>query len=145
MWFSSGAAHIVVWVCICVSSSSTLDQTSWKGKKHRNPQHLSCSLLAQAILAQDCSRCVQTRAYIGPRFGHIVTSSEMFVVKRGGHQQEVKFDKITNRIKVLCDGLDATYVDLVLATQKVLKDSYNGIATSEIDTLAAETCAYMSH
>ena len=88
---------------------------------------------------------MQSCAHIGLLIGRIVTSSEMFVVKRNGHQQEVKFDKITNRIRVLCEGLDATYVDPVLATQKVIEGFYNGIATSEVDTLADETCAYMSH
>merc|ERR1719420_953243 len=32
----------------------------------------------------------------------------------------------------------------VPVTQKVIEGFYNGITTSEIDTLAAETCAYMS-
>jgi len=35
-------------------------------------------------------------------------------------------------------------VDAVAVTQKVIEGFYNGITTSEIDTLAAETCAYMS-
>merc|ERR1712110_197495 len=57
---------------------------------------------------------------------------------------EVKFDNITRRIRVLCEGLDAKYVDPVPITQKVIEGFYAGISTSEIDTLAAETCAYMS-
>mmetsp|Transcript_53216 Transcript_53216/g.156754 ORF Transcript_53216/g.156754 Transcript_53216/m.156754 type:complete len:806 (-) Transcript_53216:243-2660(-) len=68
----------------------------------------------------------------------------MYVVKRDGQQQEVKFDNITQRIRVLCDGLDSKYVDPVPITQKVVEGLYNGISTSELDTLAAETCAYMS-
>jgi len=68
----------------------------------------------------------------------------MFVIKRDGSEQEVKFDAITKRIRVLCDGLDSAYVDPVVVTQKVIEGFYNGIATSEVDTLAAETCAYMS-
>mmetsp|Transcript_53217 Transcript_53217/g.156758 ORF Transcript_53217/g.156758 Transcript_53217/m.156758 type:complete len:806 (-) Transcript_53217:243-2660(-) len=68
----------------------------------------------------------------------------MYVVKRDGQQQEVKFDNITKRIRCLCDGLDAKYVDPVPITQKVVEGLYNGMSTSEIDTLAAETCAYMS-
>ena len=68
----------------------------------------------------------------------------MYVVKRSGEQQEVKFDAITRRIKNLCDGLDPRFVDPVPVTQKVVEGFYNGISTSEVDTLAAETCAYMS-
>jgi ribonucleoside-diphosphate reductase alpha subunit len=68
----------------------------------------------------------------------------MFVVKRDGVHQEVKFDNITRRIRALCDGLDAKYVDPVSITQKVIEGFYSGIKTTEIDTLAAETCAYMS-
>jgi ribonucleoside-diphosphate reductase alpha subunit len=72
------------------------------------------------------------------------TSQQMYVVKRDGKKQEVKFDNITNRIRALCDGLDPKYVDPVPITQKVVEGFYAGISTSEIDTLAAETCAYMS-
>jgi len=68
----------------------------------------------------------------------------MRVLKRDGTQQEVRFDSITNRIRNLCDGLDPKFVDPVPVTQKVIEGFYNGISTSEIDTLAAETCAYMS-
>jgi ribonucleoside-diphosphate reductase alpha subunit len=71
-------------------------------------------------------------------------ASQMHVVKRNGEQQEVSFDSITKRISTLCDGLDRNFVDPVPITQKVIEGFYNGISTSEIDTLAAETCAYMS-
>merc|ERR1719313_3192767 len=71
-------------------------------------------------------------------------SAQMYIVKRNGEHQEVKFDNITRRIQALCDGLDPTYVDPVSITQKVIEGFYTGISTSEIDTLAAETCAYMS-
>jgi len=68
----------------------------------------------------------------------------MHIVKRDGSQQEIKFDNITKRIRALCEGLDTDYVDAVKITQKVVEGFYNGISSSEIDTLAAETCAYMS-
>merc|ERR1711988_1479978 len=71
-------------------------------------------------------------------------SGPMYVVKRNGQHQEVRFDSITKRIRTLCDGLDSKFVDPVPVTQKVIEGFYNGIKTSEIDTLAAETCAYMS-
>merc|ERR550525_1555604 len=65
-------------------------------------------------------------------------------MKRGGQRQEVKFDNITKRLRALCGGLDPKYIDPVPITQKVVEGFFNGISTSEIDTLAAETCAYMS-
>ena len=71
-------------------------------------------------------------------------SSKMYVLKRDGSKQEVKFDAITRRLQPLCEGLDSNYIDPVPVTQKVIEGFYNGIATAEIDTLAAETCAYMS-
>ena len=37
----------------------------------------------------------------------------MYVVKRDGRKEAVKFDKITARIKKLCWGLDDEFVDPV--------------------------------
>eukprot|EP00931_Biecheleriopsis_adriatica_P100747 TRINITY_DN759_c0_g1_i11.p1 TRINITY_DN759_c0_g1~~TRINITY_DN759_c0_g1_i11.p1 ORF type:complete len:806 (+),score=212.03 TRINITY_DN759_c0_g1_i11:62-2479(+) len=71
-------------------------------------------------------------------------AQSLHVVKRDGQHQEVKFDNITKRILNLCEGLDAKYVEPVPITQKVIEGFYYGITTAEIDTLAAETCAYMS-
>jgi len=71
-------------------------------------------------------------------------AGQMQVIKRDGSKQEVRFDSITNRIRNLCEGLDPKFVDPVPVTQKVIEGFYSGITTSEIDTLAAETCAYMS-
>eukprot|EP00413_Alexandrium_margalefii_P017900 CAMPEP_0204530348 /NCGR_PEP_ID=MMETSP0661-20131031/10568_1 /ASSEMBLY_ACC=CAM_ASM_000606 /TAXON_ID=109239 /ORGANISM="Alexandrium margalefi, Strain AMGDE01CS-322" /LENGTH=812 /DNA_ID=CAMNT_0051536437 /DNA_START=53 /DNA_END=2491 /DNA_ORIENTATION=+ len=71
-------------------------------------------------------------------------AAAMYVIKRDGQHQEVKFDNITKRIHQLCNGLAPDYVDPAAVTQKVVEGFYNGISTSEIDTLAAETCAYMS-
>merc|ERR1719502_1385779 len=71
-------------------------------------------------------------------------SATMHVIKRDGTQQEVKFDSITKRIQNLCDGLDPKFVDPIPVTQKVIEGFYNGITTAEVDTLAAESCAYMS-
>merc|ERR1719456_1342684 len=68
----------------------------------------------------------------------------MLVLKRDGTRQPVMFDKITDRLRALCDGLSSEYVNPVLITQKVVEGVYNGVTTSELDSLAAETCAYMS-
>ena len=71
-------------------------------------------------------------------------TGRMYVMKRTGEKEEVAFDKITRRISALCDGLNPEFVDPVKVTQKVVEGVYPGVTTSEIDVLAAETCAYMS-
>lgn len=43
----------------------------------------------------------------------------MFVVKRDGRKEDVKFDKITSRINKLCYGLDSRFVDSIKISQKV--------------------------
>ncbi|CAN0478122.1 unnamed protein product, partial [Ectocarpus sp. 12 AP-2014] len=68
----------------------------------------------------------------------------MHVVKRDGRREPVMFDKITARIRRLCWGLDERYIDPVLVAQKVVQGIYSGVTTWELDTLAAETCAYMN-
>lgn len=68
---------------------------------------------------------------------------EREVVKRDGRRQPVKFDKITARIKKLAYGLDPI-VDVTELAQKVCLGVYDGVTTSELDDLAAETAAYMS-
>jgi len=73
-----------------------------------------------------------------------MAQAAMYVLKRTGERQEVKFDNITKRIRNLCEGLDDKFLEPVAITQKVVEGFYNGVTTAEIDTLAAETCAYMS-
>lgn len=64
----------------------------------------------------------------------------MYVVKRDGRKEPVKFDKITARIKKLCYGLDAI-VQPELVAMKVIEGLYDGVTTSELDNLAAEVSA----
>lgn len=68
----------------------------------------------------------------------------MFVYKRDGHKEPVKFDKITARISRLCYGLDPRHIDAVKITQRIISGVYEGVTTVELDNLAAETCAYMT-
>merc|ERR1719456_558468 len=68
----------------------------------------------------------------------------MTVIKRDGRREPVLFDKITERLQALCEGLSKEYVNPVLITQKVVEGVYNGVTTAELDNLTAETCAYMS-
>jgi len=67
----------------------------------------------------------------------------MYVVKRDGHKEPVMFDKITDRIKKLCYGLN-DLVDSVKVAMRVIEGLYDGVTTSELDNLAAETAASMT-
>lgn len=67
----------------------------------------------------------------------------MFVIKRDGRSEAVKFDKITGRIKKLCYGLHSS-VDPVKISMKVIEGIYDGVTTTVLDNLAAETAASMT-
>ncbi|MGC6429132.1 MAG: ribonucleoside-diphosphate reductase subunit alpha [Flavobacteriales bacterium] len=67
----------------------------------------------------------------------------MYVLKRDGRKETIKFDKITARIQKLCYG----FSDLVSPTSvamKVIEGIYEGVTTSELDNLAAEVSASMT-
>ena len=68
----------------------------------------------------------------------------MYVLKRDGRQESVKFDKITARIQKLCYGLDPVHVDSVSVAMKVIQGIFPGVTTSQLDNLAAETAASMT-
>lgn len=68
----------------------------------------------------------------------------MFVIKRDGRKEAVKFDKITARIQKLCYGLDHQHVNPILVSMRVIEGVYNGVTTSELDNLAAEVAATMT-
>lgn len=67
----------------------------------------------------------------------------MFVVKRNGEKEPVAYDKITQRIRNLCDGLSDS-IDPAEVAQKVCSGVYKGVTTTELDELAAETAAHLS-
>src|SRR5690606_34844817 len=56
----------------------------------------------------------------------------------------VSFDKITARVKKLCYGLSQEYVDSIEIAKKVIQGLYDGVSTTELDNLAAETAATMA-
>lgn len=68
----------------------------------------------------------------------------MKVKKRDGRSEEVSFDKIMRRIYYLCDGLDQRYIDIIEICKKVILGLYDGVSTSILDNLAAETAASMA-
>ncbi|MGZ4047888.1 MAG: ribonucleoside-diphosphate reductase subunit alpha [Bacteroidia bacterium] len=68
----------------------------------------------------------------------------MYVIKRDGNRESVKFDKVTARIQKLCYGLDPTHVTPINVAMKVIEGIYEGVTTSELDNLAAETAASLT-
>lgn len=68
----------------------------------------------------------------------------MFVIKRNGKRESVKFDKITARIEKLCYGLDRRFVNSIDVAKKVIEGLYDGVTTTELDNLAAETAASLT-
>ena len=68
----------------------------------------------------------------------------MEVIKRNNRRESVKFDKITARIEKLCYGLDRRFVNAVDVAKKVIEGLYDGVPTTELDNLAAETAAALT-
>ena len=67
----------------------------------------------------------------------------MYVIKRDGRKESVKFDKITARVNKLCYGLDPI-VDSTSVAMKVIEGLYEGVTTEKLDNLASEVSAAMS-
>ena len=67
----------------------------------------------------------------------------MYVLKRDGRKEPIIFDKITARVRKLCYGLN-NLVDPVKVAMRVIEGLYDGVTTSELDNLAAETAATMT-
>lgn len=67
----------------------------------------------------------------------------MRVTKRDGRLEDMKYDKIKARVSQECYGLDRR-VDPDAVVQKVVAGIYDGIETTLLDELAAETAASMT-
>ena len=68
-------------------------------------------------------------------------NNNMKVQKRNGEYEEVSFDKILNRIKLLCIGEEFKYklnIDPTIIAQKVCSQMYDNVKTSELDKLSSE-------
>ena len=58
----------------------------------------------------------------------------MQVQKRDGTLHEVSFDKVTNRLKILCKlHPPLVVIDPIEIAQKVCSQIYNGIPTTKLD------------
>jgi ribonucleoside-diphosphate reductase alpha subunit len=67
----------------------------------------------------------------------------MQVIKRSGKREEVSFDKITARVRKLSYGLNPL-VEPITISMKVVQGLYDGVTTTELDNLAAETAATLA-
>ena len=68
----------------------------------------------------------------------------MKIQKRNGSSVAMKFDKITQRLKNLMTTEMKKAIDVELISQKVIDSLYDGIQSTEIDALVAETAVGMS-
>jgi ribonucleoside-diphosphate reductase alpha chain len=66
-----------------------------------------------------------------------------YVIKRSGKQEPVKFDKVTARIQKLSYGL-SPLVNVIDVAKKTIEGIYQGVPTTELDNLAAETAASLT-
>ena len=68
----------------------------------------------------------------------------MFVTKRNGNKEPIKFDNITARIEKLVKPEEVEYIDSTSIAQKVVATIYPDITTNELDTQSAEICINLS-
>ena len=66
-----------------------------------------------------------------------------FVIKRNGKQESIKFDKVTARIEKLSYSL-SPLVNVIEVAKKTIEGIFDGVATTELDNLAAETAASLT-
>lgn len=63
---------------------------------------------------------------------------KMHVTKRNGQREEVSFDKVLKRLRILSHGLD---IDITEIASKVCSRIFDGVHTTELDELAANICS----
>ncbi len=68
----------------------------------------------------------------------------MQVIKRSNKKEAVSFDKVTARISKLCYGLNSNFIDPIEISKRVIQGLYDGVKTTDLDNLAAETAATMA-
>lgn len=64
------------------------------------------------------------------------------VVKRSTESQRLEHSKLLARVRNLSSGLDTRYVDIEGIVDSVEKGSFDGISTTKLDELCAQTAAY---
>lgn len=78
-----------------------------------------------------------------------MSNIKMYVHKRNGDKEEVSFDKIMKRLRILSNLQFDNYpklenVNITDITMKVIQQMYDGIYTHEIDELSAQQCASLT-
>ncbi|MBA4168278.1 MAG: ribonucleoside-diphosphate reductase subunit alpha, partial [Chitinophagaceae bacterium] len=66
-----------------------------------------------------------------------------YVIKRNGKKETIKFDKVTARLEKLSYSL-SPLVNVIDVAKKVIEGIYDGVPTTELDNLAAETAASLA-
>ncbi len=64
----------------------------------------------------------------------------MRVIKRNGDYEDVSFDKVLNRIKILSNDLNVNVFEIA---QKVCSRIFDGVKTTDLDELTAQMCSSM--
>ena len=64
-----------------------------------------------------------------------------YVTKRDGSKEEMSFEKVSKRIKILASSGTVLNINPTKLSQKVVKQIYPNIPTTKIDELAAQICA----
>lgn len=67
----------------------------------------------------------------------------MFIIKRNGEREKINSNKIRNCLDQLCYNLNTNYVDIDFIIQTVLRGLVDGIQSTQLNNLLAETCASM--
>ncbi len=67
----------------------------------------------------------------------------MYVIKRNGKKEPVRFDKVTARLEKLSYSL-SNLVNIIDVAKKTIEGIYDGVATTDLDNLAAETAASLT-
>jgi ribonucleoside-diphosphate reductase alpha subunit len=66
-----------------------------------------------------------------------------YVIKRNGKKESIKFDKVTARLEKLSYSL-SPLINVIDVAKKVIEGIYDGVPTTELDNLAAETAASLA-
>ena len=69
------------------------------------------------------------------------TIPKMKVLKRSGSYEDVSFDKISSRIRSLCNSQEfktKLTIDETIIAQKVVQEIFDGVKTTELDELSSQ-------
>jgi len=73
-----------------------------------------------------------------------ITQRPMIVTKRDGRKEDIQANKLEARVERLLNGLNQRHVSAHAVIDRVLEGSYDGVKTTQLDDLLAETAASMA-